>query len=98
MITNFSIPGADRNVIKLREYCQKISEDHPEAIVLGQLIFGQFANVEVVSDGRNDSYRLTRTHVASTPLGGYWLAGQFQLFNARELALLEGDDEDDLAD
>lgn len=95
MITNFSIPGADRNPEKLREYCQKISEDHPDSIVLGQLLFGQFANVEVVRDVRTDSSRITGTHVESTSLGGYWLAGKFQLFSASELALVERDDEDE---
>ena len=90
MITNFSSPGADRNPQRLREYCQQISEDHPEAIVLGQLLFGQFANVEVICDGC-----ITRAHVQSTSFGGYWVAGKFQLFSASELALAEKDDDDE---
>jgi hypothetical protein len=77
-----NVPQADRKPAELRAQCARISGDEPEMIVTGLMMFGKFATVHVADE-------LTGSIVRSTELGGYWKAGEFQLFTAAELALDE---------
>lgn len=88
MITNFSIIEADRKPNALRQACAEISSDHPDDITIGYMLFGQFAQVEVIH-----GHPLIARNVSATNLGGYWKAGKSQLFTASELSLAEKDEE-----
>ena len=92
MIMNlYGVPEGPNNGQRLREACRIYSESNPDVLVVGFNCFNRFPMMETADT-------ITADHVRNTDLGGYWKAGQFQLFSAGELALLDREDDEDEPD